>query len=78
MQIHGGYGYVGEYGVEQYMRDVKIASIYEGTNGIQALDLLGRKMRMKGGGLFLTWLQEANNAIQDNLEHERLRYFQAC
>ncbi|MEE2903910.1 MAG: acyl-CoA dehydrogenase [Myxococcota bacterium] len=72
MQIHGGYGYVGEYGVEQYMRDVKIASIYEGTNGIQALDLLGRKMRMKGGGLFLTWLQEANNAIQDNLEHERL------
>lgn len=72
MQIHGGYGYIGEYGVEQYMRDVKIASIYEGTNGIQALDLLGRKMRMKGGGLFMAWLQEANSAIQDNLEHERV------
>jgi alkylation response protein AidB-like acyl-CoA dehydrogenase len=72
MQIHGGYGYIGEYGVEQYMRDVKIASIYEGTNGIQALDLLGRKLRMKGGGLFMAWLQEANKAIMPNVKHERL------
>jgi hypothetical protein len=44
MQVLGGYGYCTEYKVEQYMRDSKIASIYEGTNGIQALDLIGRKV----------------------------------
>lgn len=64
VQVHGGYGYIKEYGVEQAMRDCKIASIYEGTNGIQALDLLGRKLRAKNGGLFLTWLQEVNGQIE--------------
>jgi alkylation response protein AidB-like acyl-CoA dehydrogenase len=64
IQVHGGYGYIKEYGVEQHMRDLKIASLYEGTNGIQALDLLGRKMRQKGGGLFIQWLQDANELIQ--------------
>jgi alkylation response protein AidB-like acyl-CoA dehydrogenase len=49
MQTYGGYGYISEYPVEQYMRDVKISSIYEGTNGIQALDLLGRKLALNGG-----------------------------
>jgi hypothetical protein len=44
IQTYGGYGYCAEYPVEQYMRDSKIASIYEGTNGIQALDLVGRKV----------------------------------
>jgi hypothetical protein len=72
IQIHGGYGYIKEYGVEQCMRDLKIASLYEGTNGIQALDLLGRKMRMKGGGVFLTWLQEANAFLQSHKEHPTL------
>ena len=46
LQTHGGYGYTCEYPAEQYLRDAKIASIYEGTNGIQALDLVGRKFRM--------------------------------
>ncbi len=68
MQVLGGYGYIKEYGVEGLMRDVKIASIYEGTNGIQALDLLGRKMRQKGGGLFLAWLQDANEFLMPLLE----------
>ncbi|MBI3541637.1 MAG: acyl-CoA dehydrogenase [Deltaproteobacteria bacterium] len=49
MQTYGGYGYISEYPIEQYMRDVKISSIYEGTNGIQALDLLGRKLALRGG-----------------------------
>ena len=44
LQIFGGYGYIGEYGMEQYVRDARIAQIYEGTNGIQALDLIGRKL----------------------------------
>ena len=52
IQIHGGYGYCSEYPVEQFMRDAKIASIYEGTNGIQALDLVGRKLGYHQGALF--------------------------
>jgi hypothetical protein len=49
LQTYGGYGYTMDYPAEQYMRDCKIASIYEGTNGIQALDLVGRKFRMQDG-----------------------------
>lgn len=64
LQTFGGYGYIGEYPVEQTVRDAKIFSIYEGTNGIQALDLLGRKMRKGGGMLFMNWLQEANGEIE--------------
>jgi alkylation response protein AidB-like acyl-CoA dehydrogenase len=70
MQVFGGYGYISEYGVEQCMRDVKIASIYEGTNGIQALDLLGRKMRLNNGALFLTWLQNTNEFLQSLSDDE--------
>jgi len=50
LQVYGGYGYTKEYPAEQYLRDAKIASIYEGTNGIQALDLVARKLPAKGGG----------------------------
>ena len=49
MDVYGGYGYCSEYPVEQYMRDAKIAPIYEGTNGIQALDLVGRKLGQRKG-----------------------------
>ncbi len=49
LQVYGGYGYTEEYPVSQSMRDAKIASIYEGTNGIQALDFVARKLPMKGG-----------------------------
>ena len=49
LQTFGGYGYLKDFPVEQYLRDAKIASIYEGTNGIQALDLVGRKMLGRGG-----------------------------
>lgn len=72
VQVFGGYGYISEYGVERALRDVKIASLYEGTNGIQALDLLGRKMRAKGGGLFLTWLQDINGQLDGLKEHGEL------
>ena len=56
VQIHGGYGYCSEYPVEQFLRDIKITSIYEGTNGIQALDLVGRKLSMNHGALFGNFL----------------------
>jgi hypothetical protein len=49
LQVYGGYGYTTEYPAEQYLRDAKIASIYEGTNGIQALDFVARKLPAKGG-----------------------------
>jgi 3-(methylthio)propanoyl-CoA dehydrogenase len=51
LQIHGGMGYVEETGVAQYLRDARIAPIYEGTNGIQAIDLVTRKVPMRGGGV---------------------------
>ncbi|UBV42676.1 acyl-CoA dehydrogenase C-terminal domain-containing protein [Deinococcus taeanensis] len=48
-QVYGGHGYIKEWGMEQFVRDARIGQIYEGTNGIQALDLLGRKVLMDGG-----------------------------
>ena len=49
LQVHGGMGYVEETGVAQHYRDIRIAPIYEGTNGIQAMDLVGRKLGLRGG-----------------------------
>jgi hypothetical protein len=48
-QVFGGHGYIREWGMEQYVRDARIAQIYEGTNGVQAMDLVGRKLRANGG-----------------------------
>jgi alkylation response protein AidB-like acyl-CoA dehydrogenase len=48
-QVYGGHGYIAEWGMEQYVRDARIAMIYEGTNGVQAMDLVGRKLPAKGG-----------------------------
>lgn len=59
VQVLGGYGFIGEYPVEQLVRDAKITSLYEGTNGIQAMDLLGRKLRQQGGALFMEWMQDS-------------------
>jgi alkylation response protein AidB-like acyl-CoA dehydrogenase len=72
IQIHGGYGYIKEYAVEQMMRDVKIASLYEGTNGVQALDLLGRKLRMRDGALLVTWMGMVNEWVEQNRAHPKL------
>jgi acyl-CoA dehydrogenase len=49
VQVFGGYGYVTDSGMEQYVRDVRVAAIYEGTNGIQAIDLVARKLLGDGG-----------------------------
>lgn len=64
MQVFGGYGYIREYGVEQMLRDVKIASIYEGTNSIQALDLLARKVPRGGGRDFAAMMQEVSGVVE--------------
>ena len=52
IQVHGGMGFIEETGVAQYYRDTKITQIYEGTNGIQAMDLVGRKLPMRAGGVY--------------------------
>ena len=66
IQVMGGSGYCREYPCEQYARDVKSASIYEGTTYIQSLDLVGRKMMMEGGKVFGDWLNELKNFAADN------------
>jgi hypothetical protein len=63
VQVYGGYGYIRDYPVEQLLRDCKITSIYEGTDGIQAMDLLGRKLGMAEGQVFMGFLQELQNTI---------------
>ena len=72
MQVYGGYGYTADYPVERLLRDSKINSIYEGTNGIQAMDLLGRKLGMKKGMVFMTLLGEIQNVIAQAKETKGL------
>jgi alkylation response protein AidB-like acyl-CoA dehydrogenase len=59
VQVHGGMGYVEETGAAQHMRDARIAAIYEGTNGIQAMDLVGRKLQGDGGAAATAFIQDA-------------------
>jgi hypothetical protein len=61
VQVHGGSGFIEETGVAQYLRDARITTIYEGTNGIQALDLVGRKVLRDGGGALEDMLSEMRN-----------------
>jgi hypothetical protein len=72
MQVYGGYGYTADYPVERLMRDSKINSIYEGTNGIQAMDLLGRKMGMKKGAVFMEFLGEIQKTVAQAKETKGL------
>ncbi|MCB1558276.1 MAG: acyl-CoA dehydrogenase C-terminal domain-containing protein [Alphaproteobacteria bacterium] len=75
IQIHGGHGYIREYGVEQYARDARIAMIYEGTNGIQALDLVGRKMGQNYGRLLRQFFHPVLEFIETNQENEKLQQY---
>ena len=58
-----------EYPLEQYLRDAKIMSLYEGTNGIQSMDLMGRKMRINNGGPFVAFRREIEKFCQKNQNH---------
>lgn len=75
MQIYGGHGYIWEHGVEQYARDARIAMIYEGTNGIQALDLVGRKMPEGYGRLLRPFFHPVQKFIEDNQANAELQEF---
>jgi alkylation response protein AidB-like acyl-CoA dehydrogenase len=66
VQVHGGHGYIQETGVEQYVRDARITQIYEGTNGIQALDLVGRKLPYKTGRYLRSFFHPVSEFIEAN------------
>lgn len=75
MQVHGGHGYIREYGVEQYARDARIAMIYEGTNGIQALDLVGRKMGAHMGRYLRRFFHPVSAYIEEHQADKELQEF---
>jgi hypothetical protein len=72
IQVYGGAGYTKDYPVEQYARDCKITSIYEGTSGIQAMDMLGRKLGMKKGQVFGGLLGEMHKTVAEAKKYEHL------
>jgi alkylation response protein AidB-like acyl-CoA dehydrogenase len=74
-QIFGGHGYVSEWGMEQFVRDARIAMIYEGANGIQALDLVGRKLPKDGGRAIRTYLELIGRFIHKRESNEALKPF---
>ncbi|RYG15651.1 MAG: acyl-CoA dehydrogenase, partial [Caulobacteraceae bacterium] len=66
MQVHGGSGYTEHFQASQYLRDARITMIYEGTNGIQALDLVGRKLPSQGGRAIMTWFADIDAFVAEN------------
>ncbi|WP_210712924.1 acyl-CoA dehydrogenase C-terminal domain-containing protein [Pseudomonas sp. MWU349] len=77
MQVFGGHGFIREWGMEQLVRDCRIAPIYEGTNGIQALDLLGRKVLGSQGKLLLGFTRIVHKFCSANAEHPQLKAYVA-
>jgi hypothetical protein len=65
-QVYGGHGYIEEWGMSQYARDARIAMIYEGANGIQALDLVGRKLALDGGKHVMAFFEMIKTFIKEN------------
>jgi len=73
VQVHGGMGFVEETGAAQYLRDARITTIYEGTTGIQAMDLVGRKIAREGGATAKGWLAEVKKLDARLAEHPHIR-----
>ena len=71
-QMFGGHGYIAEWGMEQFVRDARIAMIYEGANGIQALDLVGRKLPKDGGRAVMTFFNEVGGWLKERAGVEAL------
>ena len=74
-QMFGGHGYIEEWGMSQFVRDARIAMIYEGANGIQAMDLIGRKLPKDGGRAMMAFLTEVQTFIKDHDEDEAMKPF---
>ena len=75
MQVHGGSGYTEHFPASQYLRDARITMIYEGTNGIQALDLVGRKLPSNGGRAIMSWFADIDAFVAENGEDEAIKPF---
>ena len=75
VQTYGGHGYIWEHGVEQYVRDARIAQIYEGANGVQALDLVGRKMGQGYGRLLRRFFHPVQSFIETEQENAAMQEF---
>ncbi|MFC7047755.1 acyl-CoA dehydrogenase C-terminal domain-containing protein [Emcibacter nanhaiensis] len=77
LQCYGGHGYIQEWGMEQYLRDSRIAPIYEGTNGVQAMDLVGRKLPAKGGEPVKAYFAMIHSFIEENKGNAELEKYLA-
>ena len=75
IQVHGGMGYIEETGAAQYLRDSRIAPIYEGTNGIQAIDLVLRKLPVENGAVITGLITEMTDVLKEMNDHEELGTF---
>jgi len=76
-QVFGGHGYIAENGMEQFVRDARIAMIYEGANGIQALDLVGRKLPRDGGRAAMAFFNEVAGYVRERGGDDRMKPFVA-
>ena len=74
-QVFGGHGYIEENGMSQYVRDARITMIYEGANGIQALDLVGRKLPANGGRALMAYFKEIGDFCEENRADEALSFY---
>jgi len=74
-QMFGGHGYIEEWGMSQYVRDSRIAMLYEGANGIQALDLVGRKLGANGGRAVMAYFKEVGDFCEANRDDEKMSAF---
>ena len=75
MQVYGGHGYIRDNGVEQFVRDGRINQTYEGANGVQAMDLVGRKLGRKGGAAPMALLQAVGGWLGENANDETMAPF---
>ena len=74
-QIFGGHGYIAEHGMEQFVRDARIAQIYEGANGIQALDLVGRKLGKDGGRAIMAFFNEVQTYLKERANSDEMNVY---
>ena len=74
-QVFGGHGYIAEHGMEQFVRDARIAQIYEGANGIQALDLVGRKLGKDGGRAILAFFNEVQTYLKERANNDAMNVY---
>ena len=75
LQVYGGHGYITDNGMEQYVRDARIAQIYEGTNGVQAMDLIGRKLPAHTGRALRTFFHPVAEFIESHADDAALAPF---